>query len=59
VPKGETKDDGIRLVERKETLGDVTHRILTVPIAQDQLGMYYKQRVSSWRAGLFRRDITS
>mgnify|MGYP000296427893 FL=1 len=43
VPKGETKEDGIRLVERKETLGDVTHRILTVPIAQDQVGMYYQQ----------------
>ena len=43
LPKGETKENGIRLVERKETLGDVTHRILTVPIAQDQLGMYYQQ----------------
>ena len=32
-----------RLTERKETLGDVTHRILTVPIAQDQVGMYYHQ----------------
>ncbi len=38
VPQG-----GIRLGERKETLGDVTHRILTVPIAQDQLGAYYRQ----------------
>ena len=43
MPKDETKENGIRLVERKETLGDVTHRILTVPIAQDQVGMYYKQ----------------
>lgn len=43
MPKGETKENGIRLVERKETLGDVTHRILTVPIAQDQLAMYYQQ----------------
>ncbi|MCR2307633.1 S26 family signal peptidase, partial [Salmonella enterica] len=41
VPKHETKENGIRLSERKETLGDVTHRILTVPIAQDQVGMYY------------------
>jgi signal peptidase I len=51
VPKGETKEDGIRLVERKETLGDVTHRILTVPIAQDQVGMYYRQpgqQLASW-----------
>ncbi|EYB39512.1 signal peptidase I, partial [Escherichia coli] len=37
VPKNETKENGIRLSERKETLGDVTHRILTVPIAQDLL----------------------
>ncbi|MDU1457085.1 MAG: signal peptidase I, partial [Klebsiella sp.] len=43
LPKGETKADGIRLTERKETLGEVTHRILTVPIAQDQVGMYYHQ----------------
>ena len=43
MPKGETKENGISLVERKETLGDVTHRILTVPIAQDQLAMYYQQ----------------
>ncbi|MCI1033251.1 signal peptidase I [Raoultella terrigena] len=43
LPKGESKADGIRLTERKETLGDVTHRILTVPIAQDQVGMYYHQ----------------
>lgn len=49
MPKGETKENGIRLVERKETLGDVTHRILTVPIAQDQLAMYYQQPASSWR----------
>lgn len=33
LPKGETKADGIRLTERQETLGDVTHRILMVPIA--------------------------
>ncbi|STV55986.1 Signal peptidase I [Klebsiella pneumoniae] len=43
LPKGETKADGIRLTERQETLGDVTHRILMVPIAQDQVGMYYHQ----------------
>lgn len=51
LPKGQTREDGIRLTERKETLGDVTHRILTVPIAQDQLGMYYKQsgqRLATW-----------
>lgn len=59
MPKGETKENGIRLVERKETLGDVTHRILTVPIAQDQLAMYYQQRANSWRHGLCRRDTTS
>ncbi|WP_024486235.1 signal peptidase I, partial [Serratia fonticola] len=38
VPQG-----GIRLGERKETLGNVTHRILTVPGAQDQVGAYYQQ----------------
>ncbi|VEC15812.1 signal peptidase I [Citrobacter portucalensis] len=43
VPLNETKENGIRLSERKETLGEVTHRILTVPIAQDQVGMYYRQ----------------
>ncbi|EKP4476569.1 signal peptidase I [Cronobacter dublinensis] len=44
VPKNESKDGGIRLTERKETLGDVTHRILTVPVAQDQVGIYYRQQ---------------
>ncbi|MEY8712080.1 S26 family signal peptidase [Mangrovibacter phragmitis] len=43
LPQNQTKDGGIRLAERKESLGNVTHRILTVPIAQDQLGMYYQQ----------------
>ncbi|WP_264757197.1 signal peptidase I [Klebsiella pneumoniae] len=42
LPKGETKADGIRLTERQETLGDVTHRILMVPIARDQVGMYHQ-----------------
>lgn len=59
VPLNETKDNGIRLSERKETLGEVTHRILTVPIAQDQVGMYYRQRASSWQHGSSRRDTTS
>lgn len=36
-------DGGVRLRERKETLGTVTHNILAVPVAQDQLGMYYQQ----------------
>lgn len=44
IPRNETIEGGIRLAERKETLGDVTHRILLVPIAQDQLGMYYRQQ---------------
>ncbi|KEA50240.1 MULTISPECIES: signal peptidase I [Mangrovibacter] len=43
LPQNQTKDGGIRLAERQESLGNVTHRILTVPIAQDQLGMYYQQ----------------
>ncbi|MBQ4797509.1 signal peptidase I, partial [Pectobacterium versatile] len=36
---------------RKETLGEVTHNILTVPGAQDQLGLYYqqiRQSLGSW-----------
>ncbi len=59
VPLNETKENGIRLTERKETLGDVTHRILMVPIAQDQLGMYYQQPDNRWRPGLYRRDNIS
>ncbi len=59
MPKNETKENGIRLSERKETLGDVTHRILTVPIAQDRVGMYYQQRATTGNFGLFRRDNTS
>ena len=43
MPQGESKADGVRLTQRQETLGDVNHRILTVPIAQDQVGMYYRQ----------------
>ncbi|NKI75898.1 signal peptidase I [Dickeya sp. CFBP 2040] len=39
----EQKSEGIRMAARKETLGEVTHNILTVPGAQDQLGMYYQQ----------------
>ena len=49
VPKNETKENGIRLSERKETLGDVTHRILTVPIGS--VGMYYQQpgqQLATW-----------
>ncbi|GGD31475.1 signal peptidase I [Franconibacter pulveris 1160] len=51
VPKNESREGGIRLTERKETLGDVTHRILMVPIAQDQLGIYFQQpgqQLGSW-----------
>lgn len=35
--------NGIRLLERKETLGDVSHRIFTVPSASDQSDAYYQQ----------------
>ena len=38
VPSG-----GIRMRERQESLGNVTHRILTVPDAQDRVGAYYQQ----------------
>lgn len=44
LPVGETKNDGIRMISQEETIGNVTHHILTVPIAQDQVGLYYKQR---------------
>lgn len=48
LPKGETKADGIRLTERQETLGDVTHRILMVPIAQIRLGCTTISPVCRW-----------
>ena len=44
LPPGESRENSVRLAARKETLGDVTHNILTVPIVQDQLGMYYRQK---------------
>ncbi|ACZ77942.1 MULTISPECIES: signal peptidase I [Dickeya] len=50
IPVGQ-KSEGIRMATRKETLGDVTHNILAVPGAQDQLGMYYqqpRQPLGSW-----------
>lgn len=48
LPKGETKADGIRLTERQETLGDVTHRILMVPIAGIRLGCTTISPVCRW-----------
>ncbi|MEI7375348.1 signal peptidase I [Dickeya chrysanthemi] len=50
IPVGQ-KSEGIRMAIRKETLGDVTHSILAVPGAQDQLGLYYqqpRQSLGSW-----------
>ncbi|WP_038901823.1 signal peptidase I [Dickeya dadantii] len=50
IPVGQ-KSEGIRMAVRKETLGEVTHNILTVPGAQDQLGLYYqqmRQSLGSW-----------
>lgn len=43
VPKDESKEGATRLLERQESLGEVTHRILMVPIAQDQPGIYFRQ----------------
>lgn len=43
LPLGESRENGIRLTERKETLDEVSHRILMVPIAQEQPEMYYQQ----------------
>lgn len=42
-PKEENQTDGIRLTERNETLAEVTHRILTLPVVQDQVNLYYRQ----------------
>lgn len=44
LPQGETRDDGIRLIQRLESLNSVTHRILIVPIAQDDTRLYYRQQ---------------
>ena len=41
----QTVDGGIRLAQRTETLGDVPHRILTVPGQEDQMNLYYQQRM--------------
>jgi len=43
IPLDQNVDDGYRMSERKETLGTVTHRILTVPQAQDMMSRYYRQ----------------
>jgi len=45
VAPDQSVDDGIRLALRIETLGDVSHRILTVPGQQDQINLYYQQRM--------------
>ncbi len=47
LPQGETKENGIRLLGRNETLGEVTHRILMVPIAQDNVGNY-SNKTNTW-----------
>lgn len=41
----QTVDDGIRLAQRTETLGTVPHQILTVPGQEDQMNLYYQQRM--------------
>ncbi|WP_413725258.1 signal peptidase I [Sodalis sp. RH16] len=45
VAPDQSVDDGIRLAQRIETLGDISHRILTVPGQQDQMNLYYQQRM--------------
>ncbi|EIC84407.1 signal peptidase I [Serratia sp. M24T3] len=42
-PTAPVPQDGVRLIARKENLGGVTHNILIVPGARDQLGAYYQQ----------------
>ncbi|PKH21869.1 signal peptidase I [Enterobacterales bacterium CwR94] len=51
LPAGETLRGGLRLAERTETLGDVSHRILLVPEATGQQSGYYRQPgqpIASW-----------
>ncbi|TCV92201.1 signal peptidase I [Biostraticola tofi] len=43
VAPGVSIDGGTRLLERRENLGSVAHRILMVPGQQDQIGIYYQQ----------------
>ncbi|TKI06777.1 signal peptidase I [Martelella alba] len=45
LPPDQSVDDGIRLAQRIETLGNVSYRILTVPGQEDQLNLYYQQRM--------------
>lgn len=47
VPLDKQVNNGIRLVQGKESLGGVVHNVLTVPRQQDQMGMYYQQSGSS------------
>ncbi|PIJ52339.1 S26 family signal peptidase [Erwinia sp. OLTSP20] len=42
-PPGQTIPGGLRLAEREETLGEVTHRILLIPEALGQTNSYYHQ----------------
>jgi len=44
VPPDRQVDGGVRLAERTENLGNMSHQILQVPGQQDQVGMYYRQR---------------
>lgn len=42
-PIDESVPNGYRMDQRQETLGTVTHSILTVPQAQDMVSRYYRQ----------------
>ncbi|MFB6421858.1 MAG: signal peptidase I [Candidatus Malihini olakiniferum] len=51
LPLGQEKTGGVRMRACQEMLGDVSHSILVVPGAQDQLRMYYQQSyqpLSTW-----------
>lgn len=51
LPLGETKDNGVRLAQRTETLAGVAHRVLAIPGVQDQSANWYQQPgqpVGSW-----------
>lgn len=50
-PTSEAADDGYRMLERKETLGQITHRILAVPETMGGESAYYRQPgqpVATW-----------
>lgn len=51
LPPGQTMDQGVRLMQRNETLGGVTHRILLNPEAAGRENEYFRQsqdQIATW-----------